>query len=427
MIFIAIFLVLLNALFVAAEFGMVKLRETRIAAIKEKYHFRGKILAAVHKNLDAYLSACQLGITLASLGLGWIGEPAFAHLLEPVFEFFQIRSPELIKLLAFFTAFSFISFLHIVVGELMPKSLAIRRSEQVSLWTALPLYAFYWLMYPAIWLLNHCAFFLLKIFKLDQTHKAELFHSSDEIKLILSASHTHGELRQEEKEILEQTLDFADLKVTDVMRPFEDMVTIKTSQNITDIMQILFDTRFSRYPLLDEKQKKIIGIIHIKDLFAAYYRNPNLESVNFLARPILKIQQQALALELLSQFRSGMTHFALVCNAEQKPIGFITLDNLLHVLVGRIRDEFHKTEEAFIALPDGGFLIDGNESLYTIERALNLDIFTDAEEINTIHGLIFHQLGMLPISGERVDFEQFYLIVDEVKANKIIRVKVYKK
>jgi|SRR3990167_352560 len=186
---LALLLVLLNAFFVAAEFGMVKLRTTRVATIEKTYGLRGRILSYVHEHLDAYLSACQLGITFASLGLGWVGEPAFAHLLEPIFHFLGIASSETVKIISFFFAFSIISFLHIVMGELMPKSLAIRQSEKVSLWTAIPLYGFYWIMYPAIWFLNTCSNFFLSLARLDEIHKGEHFYSTDEIKLVLGASH----------------------------------------------------------------------------------------------------------------------------------------------------------------------------------------------------------------------------------------------
>src|SRR6185437_16759682 len=155
--------VLLNAFFVSAEFAMVKLRQTQVVAIQRTYGLRGKILAEVHQHLEAYLSACQLGITLASLALGWVGEPALAHLFKPFFDTMGISSHELITVISFFIAFSILSFLHIVVGELMPKSLAIRQSEIISIWTAIPLYVFYWIMYPAILILNSCSNFLLRI------------------------------------------------------------------------------------------------------------------------------------------------------------------------------------------------------------------------------------------------------------------------
>lgn len=256
-VLLAFLLVLLNAFFVAAEFGMVKLRATRVEAIKDMYGLRGRILVHIHKHLDAYLSACQLGITIASLGLGWIGEPAFADLLRPFLIFIGVSSPQLITVIAFFVAFSFISFLHIVVGELMPKSLAVRQSERVSVWTALPLYGFYWLMYPAIWMLNTCSNFLLRVFKLDEVHQSEYFHSTDEIKLLLGASHLHGELTEEEFEIIEHTLDLADLKVTEVMRSNEEMVMLNISKPIQEIIEIIMKHRYSRYPVYDPDKKML--------------------------------------------------------------------------------------------------------------------------------------------------------------------------
>lgn len=202
LLILAFLLVLLNAFFVAAEFGMVKLRRTRVMTIKQTQGFKGKILAQVHKQLDAYLSACQLGITLASLGLGWLGEPAFSCLLEPVFRFVGINTQEMVVLISFFCGFIIISFLHIVIGELVPKSLAIRQSERVSLWTAVPLYFFYWLMYPAIWILNTCANFVLKLARLDKVHKGEHSYSPEEIKIILSGCHAHSEFSKQEIDIL---------------------------------------------------------------------------------------------------------------------------------------------------------------------------------------------------------------------------------
>ncbi|MER2626926.1 MAG: CNNM domain-containing protein, partial [Accumulibacter sp.] len=185
----ALLLVALNGFFVAAEFGLVKLRQTRVRSIAKLHGWRGRILSTVHSHLDAYLSACQLGITLASLGLGWIGEPAFARLLEPVFGWLNVTSPELIHVVSVIFAFSVITFLHIVVGELAPKSLAIRRPEWISIWTATPLYSFYWLMYPAIWLLNASAIGVLRLAGLDGGHGHETSYSAEEIKLIVRGSH----------------------------------------------------------------------------------------------------------------------------------------------------------------------------------------------------------------------------------------------
>ena len=191
LVLFAFFLVLLNGFFVAAEFGMVKLRATRIEVIANFNGWRGRILKKVHQQLDAYLSACQLGITLASLGLGWVGEPAVAELIAPLLAKIAVTSPEIIKAAAFFIAFFIISYLHIVVGELAPKSWAIRQPERLSLWTAVPLYLFYWGMYPAIWLLNHSANAILRIAGQGKSQPHEHYYSREELKVILHSSRAH--------------------------------------------------------------------------------------------------------------------------------------------------------------------------------------------------------------------------------------------
>jgi CBS domain containing-hemolysin-like protein len=422
-------LVLLNAFFVAAEFGMVKLRNTRIEAIKENYGLRGQILGQVHKHLDAYLSACQLGITLASLGLGWVGEPAFAELLKSIFHFFHIQSTELIKVISFIVAFSFISFLHIVVGELMPKSLAIRQSELVSVWTAGPLYVFYWLMYPAIWVLNTCSNFLLKKTGLDITHTGEYFYSTDEIKLILNSSHLHGELTQNETEIIEHTLELADLQVTEVMRPREDMIMLDMQQSIPSILQTVVDHRYSRYPVYDSEKKTIIGVVHVKDLFAGLYKQQEIKSLEPFIRPVLKVPHRLPALDLLNKFREGMPHFALVYKGKEHLLGFVTLDNLLHVMIGRIKDEFHKTQDDWVRNSDGSFTVKGECSIYSLERALDCDIAVSDEEedIDTIAGLIVARAGKLPKKGEKFSYPEFDLVIEEIQGSYIRKVKVFPK
>lgn len=425
-VLLAFTLVILNAFFVAAEFGMVKLRATRVEAIKESYGLRGKILFNIHQHLDAYLSACQLGITFASLGLGWIGEPAFAYLIEPFLIFVGVKSPQLITLIAFFVAFSFISFLHIVVGELMPKSLAIRQSERISLWTALPLYAFYWLMYPAIWVLNTCSNFLLKLFKLDTVHHGEYFYSTQEIKLLLNVSHLHGELTEEEVDIIEHTLDLADLKVTEVMRFSEEMVTINLSQSINQILDTILEHRYSRYPVYDPDKKDIIGIIHIKDILPILYKNSEVIDIRSIIRPILKVSRRLPALDLLRQFREGKPHFALVYRRKDSVLGFVTLDNLLQVLIGRIKDEFHRTTVDWVLNKDGSITASGKCSIYSLEQALEREIDVE-DDIDILTGLFIQRLGYIPKEGECIDFPEFNAEIKRVKASKILKVKIYPK
>ncbi|WP_454782204.1 hemolysin family protein [Legionella sp. WA2022007384] len=425
-VFLAFLLVLLNAFFVAAEFGMVKLRATRVEAIKDSYGLRGTILVHIHKHLDAYLSACQLGITIASLGLGWVGEPAFAELLKPFLIFIGIDSPRLITVIAFFVAFSFISFLHIVVGELMPKSLAVRQSERVSVWTALPLYGFYWIMYPAIWMLNTCSNFLLKVFKLDEVHHTEYFYSTEEIKLLLGASHLHGELTEEEVEIIEHTLDLADLKVTEVMRYSEEMIMIHINKPMQQIIEVIMQHRYSRYPVYDPDKKEVIGIIHVKDLLPIFYQQGEIKELHSLIRPVLKVSRRVPALDLLNKFREGTSHFALVYSGKGSILGFVTLDNLLQVMLGRIKDEFHRTKVDWVLNADGSISASGNCSIYFLEQAINQEIDIE-DEIDILNGLFIHRLGYLPKEGERIEFPEFNAKIEKATPSKIIKVRIFPK
>jgi CBS domain containing-hemolysin-like protein len=424
-ILIAFALVFFNAFFVASEFAMVKLRHTRLNIIEEKYGLKGKILARIHNNLDAYLSACQLGITLASLGLGWIGEPAFAMLLKPSFKLLGISSESTIELLSFFMGFSIISFLHIIIGELMPKSIAIRQSEAISLWTALPLYLFYWAMFPAIWLLSTCSNHLLKITRLNRSAKGEHFYSTDEIKLILSSSFLHGELTKDESEMLEHTLDLADLTVTAVMRPIEEMISLDLTQPIQQSLQIVIETRYSRYPVIDSA-KNIVGMVHIKDLLEKLYHQKNIISLQDLIRPTLKLSWHLPATELLQQFREGTSHFAVIYRGPETPIGFVTLDNLLHILVGRIKDEFHRTKDDWVSLSAQEYLFKGNSSLYMVERALDIHIFPE-DPATTLGGLILNKLGGVPTLHQEIEFDEFVAKIEKMRGPKILSVKVTKK
>jgi CBS domain containing-hemolysin-like protein len=426
---LAFSLVLLNAFFVAAEFGMVKLRHTRVQAIQEIYGLRGRILEQIHRNLDAYLSACQLGITLASLGLGWVGEPAVAKLLLPFFSFIGIQSTKIVTIISFVTAFSLLSLVHIIVGELMPKSLAIRQAEAVSIWTAVPLYLFYWLMYPAIWFLNTCSNFLLKKSGVDISTKNEHYYSTDELKIILNASHLHGELSEEETEILEHTLELADLQVTEVMRPRDDMIILDLNEPVADLIQKMFEHRYTRYPVYDPKKNSIVGLIHVKDLLPVIFKNQSIESLEPYLRPILKVQDRLPAIDLLHKFREGMTHFALVYEGKTHLLGFVTLDNLLHVLIGRIRDEFHRTQDDWVKNADDSFTVKGECSIYSLERALDQEITVSPEEedMDTLAGLIVARAGILPNVGDKIIFDEFEAIIEKIDGSFIRTVKVVPK
>lgn len=424
LVVVALVLVILNGFFVAAEFGLVKLRHTRVKAIAKIYGWRGRMLAKVHQDLDAYLSACQLGITLASLGLGWVGEPAFAGLLHPVLTGIGIESERLIHGIAFFVAFFIISYLHIVVGELAPKSMAIRITEKVGLWTAPPLYAFYWAMYPAIWVLNHSANWVLRKVKLDLVHGHDSHYSAEELKLILRSSRADADFTGDEWRVLAQALDFRDLEVGDLMRPFNEAVALSESEDIGKNLDRIVQHRYSRYPYLDEAgQAK--GVVHLKDIFIALRRDPDLQSLDKLVRPVIIVSPSLSATELFRRFRLGAPHFAVVAYNDGHPLGFITLDNLLGALVGEIRDEFRQTQNEWSKLDDGSLIGKGSLPIFTLERALGIDI----EEcgVDSVGGLILQQLGDLPEEGQRIPFRQFDAVVKKMNGPRIVLIRVIPK
>lgn len=420
----ALLLVMLNGFFVAAEFALVKLRQTRVQAIAKTFGWRGRTLARVHRNLDVYLSACQLGITLASLGLGWIGEPAFAHLLEPVLQGLGIRSPEVISAIAFVVAFFIISYLHIVIGELAPKSVAIRQSDRVGIWTALPLYWFYWLMYPVIWLLNHSANWVLRVMGLDVVHGQEGYYSAEELKLILRASRADDKSTTDEWRVLAQALEFRDLEVTDLMRPFQDAATLSKNDDIETSLARIVEYRYTRYPYLDENGH-VLGVIHLKDIFIAMRSGVPLPDLTGLVRPVLTVSPSLSATELFRRFRQGNPHFAIVAHDQQPPLGFITLDNVLGALVGEIRDEFRRTRNDWTKLDDGSLVGKGSLPIATVERALGIDI--DESEFDSIGGLLLQTLGDVPSEGQRVEFEYFDVEVKKMNGPRIGLVQVFPK
>lgn len=429
LVVLALLLVALNGFFVAAEFGIVTLRKTRVRAIAKTGGLRGRILFKVHGQLDAYLSACQLGITLASLGLGWVGEPAFAKLMEPVFALVGITSPQIIHGVSFVVAFSVISFLHIVVGELAPKSLAIRVPEAVGLWSAVPLYGFYWTMYPAIWLLNESANLVLRVAGLSGVGGHETHYSNDELKLILRTNTgTPGErFTHDERHILAQSLEFSQHTVADLMRPINEVSALYASRTLEQNLDTMRRNRFSRYPYFDEDGEEVLGVIHLKDLFFAEQSGKEIDDLTEYLRPVDLISARTPAIELFRRFRGGAPHFALIGEKGKRPVGFITLDNLLGAIVGEIRDEFRLNENDWLPQGDGTYIGKASLPIVSLERVLGIDINNEEmglDEVESVGGLLMAKLGDIPKQGQRIEFPKFDVVVKKTNGPRILLVKV---
>jgi len=427
MILFALFLVLLNGFFVAAEFAMVKLRATKVEAIAKQHGWRGHILRKVHSQLDAYLSACQLGITLASLGLGWVGEPAFAHLLEPVLAAVGIQSQAVVHGIAFFTAFFIISYLHIVIGELAPKSWAIRKPELLSLWTAAPLYLFYWAMYPAIYLLNASANAILRVAGQGEPGSHHEHHySREELKLILHSNRALDPANQDIK-VLASAVEMSELEVADWANSREDLLQLEHNASLADILDLIRRHKYSRYPVYDSEQGEYIGLLHIKDLLLALASDDQLAQhfvLGDLLRPLERVPRYLPLNVLLDQFRQGGAHFVLVEEGDHKVVGFLTMEDVLEVLVGDIQDEHRKTERGILAYQPGKLLVRGDTPLFKLERLLGIDL--DHIEADTLAGLIYETLKRVPEENEELVVDELQIVVKKMRGPKIVLAKVLK-
>ena len=430
---LALALVVLNGFFVAAEFSLVKLRTTRAQELSSQRGWRGRILGKVHSRLDTYLSACQLGITLSSLGLGWVGEPAFAGLLEPLLAMAGIESERTIHTISFIVAFTVISFLHIVIGELAPKSMAIRQPEGVSLWTAAPLYAFYWLMYPAIELLNRSANIALKAAGLEGTggSHGDNSYTHDELKMILHLSHAASDKPESNlNAMLAHTLELQDLVASDLMRPRRDLISLTVDDSHAEVRRTVQKYGYSRYPLLDEHEA-VVGVVHVKDLLLEPPGDDFSARLRRLAREVHRFREETPALEVLRRFRQGAPHLALVDDFEGTMDGFVTLEDVLEAMLGEIADEYEprragQVDRRIVHLADGSLLLRGDTPIYRLERVLGGDI-RGSDEVDTVAGLIMQRLDRIAVRGDVIVLGDRELTVQRVTGPRIERIKLSKR
>ena len=421
LILAAFLLVLLNGFFVAAEFAIVKVRATRMAELAEQGLWQARMAKRMLKHLDAYLSATQLGITIASLGLGWIGKPAVAHVLEPVFRWLGIESPAMVQATSFAVAFTLISFLHIVLGELAPKSLAIRKPEATSLWVAMPLVVFFYVMYPAIAALNATANALLKTLGLGLAGEGESAHSWAELRMIVAASHAHGSLDASETKLLENVIDFSERRVVEIMTPRAEMICLFTGKTLDENIAIVRKSQHTRFPLADGDVDSIIGLIHFKDLFLLQGPTDEGGVIRSITRPILALPQSATIDNVLKNFQRTRVLMGVVVDERGRVGGVVTLEDVLEEIVGPIRDEFDVQESPESARRGNDVFVDAQMPLRAAP-ALFPDIDWPADDsIHTIGGLVLKMFGRLPKTGESLTLGAYSVQVVEMDKQHIGR------
>jgi len=417
------FLVLLNGFFVAAEFAIVKIRDTQLETLASKGYSPAKVARRIVHNLDAALSATQLGITLASLGLGWVGKPVFVTLLAPLIRYFDIDASQA-DWLAFAVGFTIITFLHIVVGELAPKSLAIQKPLPTSLWVARPLHWFYSLFYPVIWLLNHAAFWLLRRCGVQSASESEMVHSEEELRLILGQSRRHARGPTFGQDIALNAFALRQDRVWEVMTPRHEIVVLNTEDTIEKCVAVARETRYSRYPLCEKGDlDKTLGLVHSKDLMdlePSTQRGGDLEAV---ARKIIFVPQRARLEELLRLLLQSKLHLALVVDEFGNTVGLITLENILEELVGPIEDEFHHEEPRLKQTGKQTWELNGSLRVRTLGQLIGRSL----EEIagaTTVSGLVTQELGRFPLPGDVLSLNGWELRVEEIDGTRTAKIKL---
>lgn len=410
---LAMLFVLLNGFFVAAEFALVKVRGTQIDPMVAKGDRRAKVARHMITHLDAYLSATQLGITLASLALGWIGEPAFGHLLEPLFERFPGASDATRRSASLICAFLLITVLHIVLGELAPKSVAIRKPKPTAINVALPLYAFYKMTFPAIWLLNHAANAFLKMFGIDPVSEKEMGHSEEEIRLLLATSHA-AEVSDEKRELLDNIFELSHRTARQVMVPRADVVYLSTERELEENLRLARESGHTRFPLCEGDLDKVIGLIHIKDLFRVEQPAANLRE----ARRDISFLPETLTLDrMLKRMRREKVHMAAVLDEYGGVSGIVTLENVIEEIVGPIQDEFDAEPPPLVQIGANLFEIDGTMLIKDVEDKLAIEISRRNED--TIGGVVLSELGRKARLGDEARLGPLSMRVIEVDGNRI--------
>lgn len=420
---LAVFLlVLANGFFVAAEFSLVSVRRTRITELAMQGNVGATWVQRAMENPDRVIAATQLGITLASLALGWIGEPALAHLLSPIVELFPgaIQSEVSHSLSAGF-AFALITFLHVVVGELMPKSIALQNPERTSLVVARPTVWVEWIFKPAIWLLNGSGNLLLRLVGIHPASGHELVHSVEELKMLVTASTEGGLVEAEESEMLHAIFDLSGLVVRQVMIPRTEMIGVEADTPLQEIITLVTQSTFTKFPVYEDNLDQILGIVHVKDLLRAM-QSPDCNGCDArtLAREPIYVPETISVRALLQQFRANRQHIAIVLDEYGGTAGLVTLEDLLEEIVGEVSDPFDRVNPEIQTLSDGSAVIDGLALIEEVNEELSLEL--QDPNYDTIAGYVLGKLGRIPRTGDVVESDGLRLRVESMDGMRIARI-----
>lgn len=429
-LFAVILLVAANGFFVAAEFSLVGARRTRIAQMAEEGNTGAKYAQKAMEHLDSYIAATQLGITLASLALGWVGEPAVAHLFEPLFHLFLPEEvvETISHTLSVIIAFSIVTLLHIVLGELVPKSIALQRPEATSIVVARPVTWFLRLFRPIIRLMNGVGNAIVHALGFDPAGEHSAVHSAEELEMLVHSSREAGLLQENEEALLRRVFDFSDIRVEEIMQPRVEVDAIPLDASLAEMLKLVADNHHSRYPVYEDSIDNVVGLLLTKDLLDVLIRQPDLLTTNskaFNLKPVLRkpvfVPGTVGVDKLLERMQETKTHLAVVIDEYGGMAGVATMEDIIEQLVGQVQDEFDDEEIESITTEGDESLVDGLLSLNEIS-----DRFGDPDgepESTTLGGYVAEKLNRIPVAGDVVQFGEYDVQVEEMDGMRVAKVR----
>lgn len=412
-------LILLTAFFVASEFAIVKVRKSKMEARANAGDKKAKNALKLVNNLDYYLSACQLGITITALGLGWLGEPTLEVLLLPILESLGLPY-SLTHVFSFLIAFFIITFLHVVLGELAPKTLAIQRAEAITLLLSKPLILYSRIMYPLIWLLNGSANIFVRMLGFKSVKESEEAHSEEELRHILTESYENGEINKTEYEYVDRIFEFDNRTAKEIMVPRVEVAVIDIGDPIESTLDFLKQERYTRFPVVQNDKDHIIGILHIKQIFNTDWSN--LDSLENFVHPVIKVFENIPIRDLLVKMQKENTHMVVLTDEYGGTSGIVTAEDIIEEIVGDIRDEFDAEEEYEITEnSDGTYLIDGKTSISYVNSYFGIELQNG--DVDTISGWVFNQ-EIEPEEGTVIQLDNLYFEVVQIEDLHIQKIKL---
>ena len=424
-----VILLLSNGFFVASEFAMVKVRKTRIEQLVNEGNDTAKVAMEALKDLDKFIAAVQLGVTISSIGLGWVGEGTLARIIEPLFTFLPgISQTIATHTVSVSVAFALITFLHVVIGELVPKSIALEYTEKTALIVARPMHFINWIFNPFIWLLNGFGNTLLNMMHIPHSHKGSLVHSTEELDMLVKQSYNGGVLNETEKDMLHNVFKFSDLTAKQVMIPRTDMVCIPDDITFDELNKIATENQYTRYPVYSEGIDHIVGLIHVKDLYSLTV-NKEEKPIKSLLRDILLVPETITMDNLVLEFKKRKGQMAIVIDEFGGTSGLVTLEDVLEEIFGEVQDEFDEEEEFEIKEIDENRYV-ANAMMRLDEMAeffgLDEDAFED-DDVDTIGGMVVKLLGRIAQVNDTATLKNLTFIVKEIDGARITKLEIIRK